>query len=109
MEWLICGAVIEARYLCRGISSTTRPVLMAGSLWPNADHPRIQPAAAVQTGIEFDLLELLLVMAQRKLTIILATIIGLLLGTVVVFLIHPTSPRKQSSCLRGKGNRAPRW
>jgi len=50
--------------------------------------------AAVETGIEFDLLELLLVMAQRKLTIILATIIGLVLGTVVVFLIHPTFTAK---------------
>jgi tyrosine-protein kinase Etk/Wzc len=50
--------------------------------------------AAAETGIEFDLLELLLVMAQRKLTIILATIIGFVLGTVVVFLIHPTFTAK---------------
>jgi tyrosine-protein kinase Etk/Wzc len=50
--------------------------------------------AAAETGIEFDLLELLLVMAQRKLTIILATIIGMVLGTVVVFLIHPTFTAK---------------
>ena len=45
--------------------------------------------AAGKTGIEFDLLELLLVMAQRKYTIILATVIGLLLGMVLVLsLIH---------------------
>jgi tyrosine-protein kinase Etk/Wzc len=50
--------------------------------------------AEAETGIEFDLLELLLVMAQRKLTIILATIIGLVLGTVVVFQIHPTFTAK---------------
>jgi tyrosine-protein kinase Etk/Wzc len=52
------------------------------------------PPLQAETGIEFDLLELLLVMAQRKLTIILATIIGLVLGTVVVFLIHPTFTAK---------------
>ncbi len=50
--------------------------------------------AAAETGIEFDLLDLLLVMAQRKLTIILATIIGLFVGMVVVFLIHPTFTAK---------------
>jgi uncharacterized protein involved in exopolysaccharide biosynthesis len=50
--------------------------------------------AAAETGIEFDLLELLLVMAQRKLTIILATIVGLFLATVAVFLVHPTFTAK---------------
>lgn len=50
--------------------------------------------AAVETGIEFDLLELLLVMAQRKVTIILSTVIGLFVGMVVVFLIHPTFTAK---------------
>src|ERR1700722_5593458 len=50
--------------------------------------------AAAETGIEFDLLELLLVMAQRKLTIILATIIGFILGMVVVYMIHPTFTAK---------------
>jgi uncharacterized protein involved in exopolysaccharide biosynthesis len=50
--------------------------------------------AAGQTGIEFDLLELLLVMAQRKFTIILATIIGLFLGMVVVLLMHPVFTAK---------------
>ncbi len=50
--------------------------------------------AAAKTGIEFDLLELLLVMAQRKYTIILATMIGLLLGMVLVLLMHPVFTAK---------------
>jgi uncharacterized protein involved in exopolysaccharide biosynthesis len=50
--------------------------------------------AAGKTGIEFDLLELLLVMAQRKYTIILATVIGLLLGMVLVLLMHPVFTAK---------------
>jgi tyrosine-protein kinase Etk/Wzc len=46
--------------------------------------------APVQTGIEFDLLDLLLVLAERKLTIILATVIGLFLAMALVLLMHPT-------------------
>ncbi len=53
-----------------------------------------QLEAAGQTGIEFDLLDLLLVMAERKYTIILATVIGLLLGMVVVLLMHPVFTAK---------------
>jgi tyrosine-protein kinase Etk/Wzc len=49
---------------------------------------------AGQTGIEFDLLDLLLVMAERKFTIILATFIGLLLGMVLVLLMHPVFTAK---------------
>jgi tyrosine-protein kinase Etk/Wzc len=41
-----------------------------------------------QAGIEFDLLDLLLVMAQRKTTIILASLLGLFLGFVLVLLKH---------------------
>ena len=52
--------------------------------------------AAAQTGIEFDLLDLLLVMAQRKSTIILATMIGLFLGTGLVLLMHPVFTSKAS-------------
>jgi tyrosine-protein kinase Etk/Wzc len=51
-------------------------------------------AAAAETGIEFDLLDLLLVMAQRKITIILATVIGLFLGMILVLLKHPTFTAK---------------
>ncbi len=40
--------------------------------------------APVQTGIEFDLLDLLLVMAERKNKIIVATLIGLFLGMGLV-------------------------
>jgi len=50
--------------------------------------------AAGETGIEFDLLDLLLVMAQRKTTIILATIVGLFLGMILVLLMHPTFTAK---------------
>jgi tyrosine-protein kinase Etk/Wzc len=50
--------------------------------------------AAGETGIEFDLLDLLLVMAERKFTIILATILGLFLGMIVVLLMHPTFTAK---------------
>ncbi len=50
--------------------------------------------AAAETGIEFDLLDLLLVMAQRKVTIILATIVGLFLGMILVLLMHPTFTAK---------------
>jgi tyrosine-protein kinase Etk/Wzc len=44
--------------------------------------------ASEQTGIEFDLLDLLLVIAERKSTIILATVIGLFVGTGLVLLMH---------------------
>ncbi len=43
-----------------------------------------------KSGIEFDLLDLLLVMAKRKKEIILATLIGALITTGLVFLVHPT-------------------
>jgi len=55
---------------------------------------RPQLEAAGQTGIEFDLLDLLLVMAERKFTIILATFIGLLLGMGLVLLMHPVFTAK---------------
>jgi tyrosine-protein kinase Etk/Wzc len=45
--------------------------------------------AAAPSGIEFDLLDLLLVMAERKKTIILATVIGLFLAMGLVMLVHP--------------------
>lgn len=45
-------------------------------------------------GIEFDLLDLLLVMAERKTTIILASVIGLFLGMIVVLLMHPVFTAK---------------
>jgi tyrosine-protein kinase Etk/Wzc len=52
------------------------------------------PPLQAQSGIEFDLLDLLLVIAQRKVTIILATLIGLFLGTVLVLLMHPVFTAK---------------
>ena len=50
--------------------------------------------APAKAGIEFDLLDLLLVMAERKSTIILATFIGLFLGLVLVLLMHPVFTAK---------------
>ena len=52
------------------------------------------PPLAAQSGIEFDLLDLLLVMAERKTTIILATVIGMFLFTGLVLLMHPTFTAK---------------
>ncbi len=52
------------------------------------------PPLAAQSGIEFDLLDLLLVMAERKNTIILATVIGMFLFTGLVLLMHPTFTAK---------------
>jgi tyrosine-protein kinase Etk/Wzc len=52
------------------------------------------PPLEAQTGIEFDLLDLLLVMAERKNTIILSTVIGMFLLTGLVLLMHPTFTAK---------------
>jgi uncharacterized protein involved in exopolysaccharide biosynthesis len=52
------------------------------------------PLEATPTGIEFDLLDLLLVIAERKVTIILATLIGLLIATGLVLLKHPVFTAK---------------
>ncbi len=49
---------------------------------------------AESSGIEFDLLDLLLVIIERKYTIILATFIGMLVTTALVFLIHPVFTAK---------------
>jgi tyrosine-protein kinase Etk/Wzc len=66
------------------------------AIMPPTREYRIPPTveAPVQTGIEFDLLDLLLVMAERKTTIILATLIGLFLGMVLVLLMHPVFTAK---------------
>jgi tyrosine-protein kinase Etk/Wzc len=52
------------------------------------------PREATRTGIEFDLLDLLLVIAERKKTIILATLIGGLITTGLVLLRHPVFTAK---------------
>ena len=52
------------------------------------------PPLEAQAGIEFDLLDLLLVMAQRKTTIIVSTLIGMFLLTGMVLLMHPTFTAK---------------
>jgi tyrosine-protein kinase Etk/Wzc len=52
------------------------------------------PREATRTGIEFDLLDLLLVIAERKNTIILATLIGGLITTGLVLLRHPVFTAK---------------
>jgi tyrosine-protein kinase Etk/Wzc len=52
------------------------------------------PREATRAGIEFDLLDLLLVIAERKNTIILATLIGGLITTGLVLLRHPVFTAK---------------
>jgi tyrosine-protein kinase Etk/Wzc len=52
------------------------------------------PREATHSGIEFDLLDLLLVIAERKNTIILATVIGTLIATGLVLLKHPVFTAK---------------
>lgn len=52
------------------------------------------PLEATRVGIEFDLLDLLLVMAERKGKIILSALIGMLLTTGLVLLMHPVFTAK---------------
>ncbi len=52
------------------------------------------PREATPVGIEFDLLDLLLVMAQRKNTIILTSVIGMFITTGLVLLMHPVFTAK---------------
>ena len=52
------------------------------------------PREATRAAIEFDLLDLLLVIAERKNTIILATLIGTLITTGLVLLKHPVFTAK---------------
>jgi uncharacterized protein involved in exopolysaccharide biosynthesis len=52
------------------------------------------PREETRAGIEFDLLDLLLVIAERKSTIILATLIGMLITTGLVLMKHPVFTAK---------------
>jgi tyrosine-protein kinase Etk/Wzc len=52
------------------------------------------PREATHAGIEFDLLDLLLVIAERKNTIILTTVLGTLIATGLVLLKHPVFTAK---------------
>jgi tyrosine-protein kinase Etk/Wzc len=52
------------------------------------------PREATRTGIEFDLLDLLLAIAERKNTIILATVVGTLIATGLVLLKNPVFTAK---------------
>jgi tyrosine-protein kinase Etk/Wzc len=52
------------------------------------------PREATRAGIEFDLLDLLLAIAERKNTIILATVLGALIATGLVLLKHPVFTAK---------------
>ncbi len=52
------------------------------------------PLEAAPSGIQFDLLDLLVVIAERKKTIILTTMIGLLLGLGLVMLVKPSFTAK---------------
>jgi tyrosine-protein kinase Etk/Wzc len=50
--------------------------------------------ATAPSGIEFDLLDLLVVMAERKKTIILTTVLGLCIGLGLVMLVRPSFTAK---------------
>jgi tyrosine-protein kinase Etk/Wzc len=50
--------------------------------------------AAVPSGIEFDLLDLLVVIAERKKTIILTTLLGFCIGLGLVMLVKPSFTAK---------------
>jgi tyrosine-protein kinase Etk/Wzc len=52
------------------------------------------PLEATGVGIEFDLLDLLLVMAERKKKIILSALVGMLITTALVLLMHPVFTAK---------------
>jgi tyrosine-protein kinase Etk/Wzc len=52
------------------------------------------PLEATGVGIEFDLLDLLLVMAERKKKIILSALVGMLITTGLVLLVHPVFTAK---------------
>jgi tyrosine-protein kinase Etk/Wzc len=52
------------------------------------------PLEATQVGIEFDLLDLLMVMAEQKKKILLSAVIGMLLTTGLVLLMHPVFTAK---------------
>src|SRR6267154_1980318 len=52
------------------------------------------PFEATGVGIEFDLLDLLLVMAERKKKIILSALVGMLITTALVLLMHPVFTAK---------------
>ena len=52
------------------------------------------PLEATRVGIEFDLLDLLLVMAERKNKIILSALIGMLITTGLVLLMQPVFTAK---------------
>jgi tyrosine-protein kinase Etk/Wzc len=52
------------------------------------------PRESTPVGIEFDLLDLLLVMAQRKNTIILTSVIGMFITTGLVLLMQPVFTAK---------------
>ncbi len=54
--------------------------------------PSLEPVAS--PGIEFDLLDLLLVIAERKKFIILSSLAGLLVGMGLVLLVHPVFTAK---------------
>src|SRR5579859_476406 len=52
------------------------------------------PLEATGIGIEFDLLDLLLVMAEKKKKIILSALVGMLITTGLVLLMHPVFTAK---------------
>src|SRR5277367_3459214 len=50
--------------------------------------------STLQSGIEFDLFDLLIVLAERKGSIFLTTILGVLIAGIVVMFVHPSFTSK---------------
>jgi uncharacterized protein involved in exopolysaccharide biosynthesis len=61
---------------------------------PITSEYRSELDAATRSGIEFDLFDLLLALAEHKGTIILTTFLGLVIALVAVMFVHPTFTAK---------------
>lgn len=61
---------------------------------PITEEYRSQLDSTAQSGIEFDLFDLLIVLAERKRSIFLTTILGVLIAGIVVMFVHPTFTSK---------------
>ena len=57
---------------------------------PITEEYRSQLDSTAQSGIEFDLFDLLIVLAERKRSIFLTTILGVLIAWIVVLFVHPS-------------------
>jgi tyrosine-protein kinase Etk/Wzc len=61
---------------------------------PITEEYRSQLDSTAPSGIEFDLFDLLIVLAERKRSIFVTTILGVLIALIVVTFVHPTFTSK---------------